>query len=456
VNHSRNGVLFMADSSTVRKSGRKPIGDRIFTIPFIGVIIFTLSIISARASFLYVGVLISIIGLVLGRYKFLWPKPSTYQVAFVVWAAISSAFATRPEIAYEQLVDHTKLFIIFLITANALRTERQLRILLSLCIVAFLLYPTRGALLNYFTGRYTSFGRMVWNGPYANPNYLALIAVLMIAACLALLLARQQRTIARLALMLSSVLMLLVVFLTQSRGAFLGLIASMGLPLLALFRRSVVTWVIVGCAAVVVAIVTPSATWTRFAGISKLTSTSTIAEADPEGSARERWEIQKTAWKIYVDHPIFGVGLGGYPAANAAYAPNLGARDTHNTYLNLGAEVGTPGLVLWLSMVAATLTSARKARLARHAPIGTADTIWLERAVIALLISGLFGTWATFTVLYIFLGMVWSASRLRPPGPDSLPAQTVGQGDARKNGRSLRVGHTDLKVEYHPTPWMHP
>jgi O-antigen ligase len=310
--------------------------------------------------------------------------------------------------------------------------------------------------LNYFTGRNTSFGRMIWNGPYANPNYLALIAVLMIAACLALFLARQQRTIVRLALLVSGISMLLVVFLTQSRGAFLGLTASMGLPLLALFRRSVVTWVIVGCAAVVVAIVTPSATWTRFAGISKLTSTTTLAEADPEGSAHERWEIQKAAWKIYVDHPIVGVGLGGYPAANAAYAPNLGPRDTHNTYLNLGAEVGTPGLVLWLSMVAATLTSARKARLARDAPIGTADTVWLERAVIALLISGLFGTWATFTVLYIFLGMVWSASRLRPPGPDSFPTQPVGRAEIRENDRSARAGPATRRVEYRATPWMRP
>jgi putative inorganic carbon (hco3(-)) transporter len=445
----------MAHTNSLRNSGRGPIGDRVFTIPFSGVVIFTLSIISARASFLYVGVLISIVGLVLGRYRILWPKPSTYQAAFVAWAAISSLFATRPDVAYESLIDYAKLFIIFLLTANAVRTERQLRTFLSLCIVAFLAYPLRGALINYFTGQYTAFGRMVWNGPYMNPNYLALIAVLMIAACLALSLAKQQRTIVRVLLLLSAIFMLVVIFLTQSRGAFLGLTASMGLPLLALFRRSVITWVIVGGAAVVVAIVTPSATWTRFAGISKLTSTTTLAEADPEGSARERWEIQKVAWKIYVDHPIFGVGLGGYPAANAAYAPNLGRRDTHNTYLNLGAEVGTPGLVLWLSMVAATLTSARKARLARDAPIGTADTIWLERAVIALLISGLFGTWANFTVLYIFLGMVWSASRLLPSGPDS-PTQTVRQGDARKNDRSLRAGSAAPRVEHRVASWMPP
>jgi len=426
----------MAHSNSGRdNSDHGLIGDRVFTMPFIGVVLFTLSIVGARASFLYIGLLISLIGLVRDRYHLRWPEPSTHQAAFVVWVAISSVFAAHPDVAYEQLIDRTKLFIIFFVTANALRTERQLRTLLSLCIVAFLAFPSRGALLNYFRGQYTFFGRMAWNGPYMNPNYLALIAVLMIAMCLALFFAKRQRTIVRLALLLAGINMLVIIFLTQSRGALIGLIASMGLPLLPLFRRSVVTWVIVVCAAVVVANVIPSKTWTRFAGISELASTATLAKADPEGSAAERWEIQKVAWKIYLDHPVFGVGLGGYETANAAYAPNLGFRDTHNTYLNLGAEVGTVGLGLWLSMVAATLTATRKARRARESPLGAVDTIWLERAVIALLISGMFGTWSGFTVLYIFLGVVWSTSRLRPLVSDSFPTHPVGRGAVKGNVR---------------------
>src|SRR5205807_10034040 len=136
------------------------------------------------------------------------------------------------------------------------------------------------------------------------------------------------------------------------RGGFIGLVAGMGPALIWLGLK----WqgrllLSAGILALVISLAIPTSVWERLSGIAKLTSVETIAQADPEGSAEQRFEIQKVGWQIFVDNPVFGVGVGAYPLENARYAPALGTRDTHNTYLNLAAEVGLPGLVLWCALV---------------------------------------------------------------------------------------------------------
>ena len=122
----------------------------------------------------------------------------------------------------------------------------------------------------------------------------------------------------------------------------------------------------------VIAVLVPAASWHRLGGITNLTTT--IAEADKKGwlaasggqldqfaavSARDRFEILKTGVGIAASHPLLGVGIGCYREANMRYAPQLGERDAHNTYVSLAAEIGFPGLLLWLGLVGSVLTRVR-------------------------------------------------------------------------------------------------
>ena len=83
----------------------------------------------------------------------------------------------------------------------------------------------------------------------------------------------------------------------------------------------------------------PGSVWERLSEIRKLTSRATIAAADPEGSATQRFEIQAAGRWVFMDHPVLGVGPGAYPQATAMYAPDLGKRRTHNAYFNLADKV---------------------------------------------------------------------------------------------------------------------
>src|SRR6202030_3237963 len=145
-------------------------------------------------------------------------------------------------------------------------------------------------------------------------------------------------------------------------------------------------------------------------GITNLTET--IAETDKKGrspagedrfeqfasaSARQRFDILKTGLHIAASHPVLGVGIGCYNEANARYAPELGERDAHNTYVRLAAEMGLPGLLLWLALVGSVLTQVRRRRARLEADDRTIQVLWIERAVIGFLVAGFFGSYAGLT-----------------------------------------------------------
>ena len=236
---------------------------------------------------------------------------------------------------------------------------------------------------------------------------------------------------------------LLIILLTQSRGVFLGLLVGFGPPLLARLRKrpSGTTPVLVVLA--VIAVLVPAASWHRLEGITNLTET--IAEAHKKGvpaasedrfdqfaadSARHRFDILKTGLHIAASHPVLGVGIGGYSEANARYAPQLGERDAHNTYVSLAAEMGFPGLLLWLGLVGSVLAQVRRRRAHLEADDRTIQVLWIERAVIGFLVAGFFASYADLTMFYLFLGILWAASNML--GSDATePAEATVPHDER-------------------------
>ena len=71
-----------------------------------------------------------------------------------------------------------------------------------------------------------------------------------------------------------------------------------------------------------------------------------------------------------------------------------GFRDTHSTYLNVAAETGIPGLILFLAMIAVV---AAGAELTRRRAAGTArarQLFALELGLLAFLMHGIFGSLA--------------------------------------------------------------
>jgi O-antigen ligase len=229
---------------------------------------------------------------------------------------------------------------------------------------------------------------------------------------------------------------LLIILLTQSRGVFIGLVVGFGPPVLARLRkRPSGTAAPVLMVLAVIAVLVPEASWHRIAGITKISSTQTLAQASQEenlydqvaaGSAVERRLILENGLQIAADHPVLGVGIGCFNEVLVRYAPELGPRDAHNTYLNLAAELGVPGLLLWLGLVGSVLAQVRRNRARLEADDRTIQAMWIQRAVIGFLVAGIFASYSGITMFYLFLGMLWAASNLlggEATEPRKLPAR---------------------------------
>jgi O-antigen ligase len=406
-------------------SGRAPLFGQEPTsaLPLFGLAMFTFFFVTSRWSDLFteIGIYIALLGLLLRPADLKFPPPARWALAFLFWALVTTVFAISPETARDVLIERLKALVIFFVVVNALRTPKQLRLYILLILVAFLIYPMRGALHNYVTGN-RLLGRAIWNKIYANPNDLGAITLLMLGLALAIATVKTQNRRVRRAVALLVPVMLLVILLTQSRGVFIGLLVGFGPTLLARIRKrpSIAGPVlIIVC---VVAVLVPAASWHRLEGISKLTSFETAAQADPEGSAKMRIKIVGIAWRIFTHNPVVGVGIGCYNEANALYAPELGTRDAHNTYLSLAAEMGLPGLLLWLGLVGSVLAQVRRRRASLEADDRTIQILWIERGIVGFLVASLFATYSGVTAFYLPLGILWAAGNvLGVPATDSGP-----------------------------------
>jgi O-antigen ligase len=383
-----------------------------WTLALVGLYIYTGAIVSNRfpdIPFAQTGIGVGLLGLLIAKDKIRFPPAFWLLATFVAWCFMASFGSRYGEIARGEVLGILKLATVFLLVINSIRSERQLRIYLLFFLACFVLFPVRGGFQNYAAG-ITMAGRIIWNRTYGNPNDFASFALLAIGIAMSMVLSTVNSPTIRRILIGCIVAFFVVIILSQSRGVFIGT-AIVTTPLLLRVIKRRLSYFLAICVAIATIVhFIPSATLDRFGGISKLTDTATIAKADPEGSAAERFQIYKVALQIVADNPLLGVGLGAFSLEIRRYAPELGAKDPHNTYLGLAAEVGIPGLLLWLVMVGAVIKSTRIGTIETPSIDDTVQPRWIVRALIGFLIAGLFGTYSALNVLYLILGTLSAAA----------------------------------------------
>jgi O-antigen ligase len=357
--------------------------------------------------------------------KFLW-----WFAAWLAWAALGYAVTSYPDDVWTSLIEHGKIFLVALVAVNAVRTMAQVRYFMLFVLAAYVLFPVRSTLVNYVTGN-TILGRAIGPFMYGNPNDLAAVSILVLGPALAVWASEARRSLYRWIGSAAAAALIVTVVLTQSRGGFVAL-AAMALPSgIALARQRSRAVLSVAAILALALYVAPVGFWQRMGGLRKAISLETVGEMDPEGSARQRFALVQTAARMVGDHPVLGVGLGAYSQANADYSPALGARDTHDTYLNIAAETGLPGLLLFLALVTNVLrgTRAARRRAALVSPALHERLRWLQYGLTGYLIAALFGSFARLTFPYISLALLWSASQAASAQePLETPAESPGEG----------------------------
>lgn len=415
-----------------------PVSMQQLTVALFGLAIYLFCVHSFKLPIASVGIAIGVVGVVSNPNSITIPAPVLFFAGFLGWCALGATTSQYPALVGDSIVDYLKMLLIFFVAINASKTISQLAIFAGLWVLMFGLFPARGTYFN-FLGGIGTFGRYGWNFSFANYNDLAAYAILTMALSAFLLAGRFPRWI-RIGALISTAGLAVLIVITQSRGAFIGLVIAFVFMLLR--SRSRTRLIRVGAvAALGIVLVAPGAVWERFSRMKYLFNTETIAEAD--GSAEQRYILLQIASAIARDHMLTGVGLGAYSEAHGAYADERqewamgrGNRDAHNMYVSLAAETGLPGLTLFMGMLGAVLLRAlrveRNIRLS--APLEAEQLRILRFGLIAYLIAAIFGSFHRVSFLYLYLAALWSAAELfavRSGVPDAASVQPVGPTDRR-------------------------
>jgi O-antigen ligase len=355
--------------------------------------------------------------------------------AFGSWCVVSYSASAYKSASWEQTNAVLKIWLIAFTAYNVVRTRAQLRFFLAFAIGCFVLFPARGAFVNYLGG-YTTFGRALWNFAYANPNDLAAYALLFASmACAFFFIARSS--LLRMGALGTVGLLVLLIFFTQSRGALLaaGVVAVV---VLMANRRNL--RVIMGAIALILvaAFFAPKGAFDRITKLAGASASTGFRGADEEGSAEQRYQILHVAVEIVRDNPAFGVGPGAYLVVHGAYARALhgelplagGNRDTHNTVMRTLAETGWIGLALFLGMVLTAWVRAYLAqqKLRKLGKPGDPVIRFLAFGLLAFMLAGLFGSFTYINVLYLQLALLEVAmtlSAITSPHRSGSPASRV-------------------------------
>ncbi|MFK7930056.1 MAG: O-antigen ligase family protein [Myxococcota bacterium] len=149
--------------------------------------------------------------------------------------------------------------------------------------------------------------------------------------------------------MLAILLASAAVLLAVSRSGMLVLAAMSPVLILILGKRS---WLMVTVAVVMgLYLVDFSAAVERF------DSFFDAAELEMDGSIRDRALAGRFAWLAFLEHPLFGIGTGAFTTESAMISGGQIAVNTHNTYLQVLAELGVVGAVLCVATPIAILRS---------------------------------------------------------------------------------------------------
>jgi putative inorganic carbon (HCO3(-)) transporter len=165
---------------------------------------------------------------------------------------------------------------------------------------------------------------------------LLMLALVLLAAYALSAGVRQHKWIISLA-----VLLVLSLILSQTRSAWMG--AIVGIIVLVLMRRPRAI-VVLAAAILVFYALSPAAIKQRFR--------SGLNPADP--NTRNRIELFETSIRLIRDHPWFGVGPKNVNIEALKYRgdhnefPDWMYQHMHNNVLEIAAETGIPGLILWL------------------------------------------------------------------------------------------------------------
>jgi O-antigen ligase len=277
-----------------------------------------------------------------------------------------------PHATKEAVVKLLALTIYFVAAIVTLRdSQRRKKVLVFLTIFGF------AVSVFAIVQRLTYNGRMYWvrpvsdyiapYGPYGNYNHFAGFIELILPLSLAYLLFARTGVAQRILWLFCIVMMAVAVVFSLSRGGMLAIGAEVvALMMVAAADRRATNGgagrsnalILASALAAVAAI----ALWIGYDPLVERLKLS--RQGAGEFSVVTRVEYWQASWRMFLDHQVFGVGLGAFPAIYPSYGRSSARHErleqAHNDYLQLLTDAGLIGAALGLWFLYEIVRVARR------------------------------------------------------------------------------------------------
>jgi O-antigen ligase len=246
---------------------------------------------------------------------------------------------------------YVKIILIVALMMSTITSPRRLRQMTWIMIVASGYIASR-AVYDYVRGVNLIEGdrvRGAVGGMFENPNDLALNLVIFLAPTLFIIF-HDKKASRRLFACVIAAAMLAAIVCTKSRSGFLGLVAMVGVVMFYTARAKpaiVAGALLVGVMALPAM---PSSFWDRMDSIGN-------ADEDTSGSRAARLRLIDQGIEVFLENPVTGIGAGQFQNYNA---PDMVEkwRVTHNVWLQVAAELGMFGLMIFTFLVVRAYTAS--------------------------------------------------------------------------------------------------
>lgn len=271
------------------------------------------------------------------------PKEVKLVVLLLLTGLLSIPLALEPAKAWDAFVQFFKVVLIFIVMVNVVRTEKRLKTLWVLVLIATCILCIN-AVNDYRAGILELQGARIKGsigGLFDNPNDLALHLVTMFPIALALCFSSRSLSL-KLVYLGTALLIVGGIVVTFSRGGFLALMFASCVLIWKLVRNA--RWLL---APVAVALVV------AFILFAPGNYKQRLSTRDDD-SAMARLDDLKRSVFIASRHPVFGVGMDNYILFSNAN------KVTHNAYTQVAAEMGIAALVFYILFIVVPFKGLRK------------------------------------------------------------------------------------------------
>jgi O-antigen ligase len=276
--------------------------------------------------------------------------------AFWSWVTVQSlaGLTASPFLTRIEWLKFSALAILFFLAVQAFATVEHWRGFLWFLLVLGFAVSVLGILQHFtFNGKLYWFRELRYGGipfgPYVNRNHFAGLIELIVPSGLAILLLRSEKRDHFPMFLVLTLLPLGALFLSASRGGMVAVAVEAGLVMTLVFLRHRGRHQLAAVAMVLVL----AGGLVSWLGIGRaLERFSTFRQL--EVTETRRAEMLQDTWRMFLDHPLVGVGWGAlpevFPRYETLYDGNV-VQHAHNDYVEGLAETGAIGGLIGIAFL---------------------------------------------------------------------------------------------------------